>query len=628
MGSGAAMLDKRDGTPVVDLAVLVASPALIMLMVGSLVWFLVDVLRPTQYPDRLLWCLSFFVFGAVLLARLTIEHGSSYAAIYTVFLAGATFLAMIRFVDYPGDVAGAVGAAVSLALMALTWWLANRLTWDCTHLDEDRRTSGRGLLAAAGWDGAPPDEPDTDDAEEAAKPRKKDSPGLMGWLERLWRYREARRRRPHTPGTWVLYFGLAALPLFALGQSLVPAGDADRRRATLMEAAVFVGSGLGLLVTTSLMGLRRYLEQRDARVPVAMTAGWLGLGAGLIGLFVVAAAVLPRPHSEVPWIDLKSASKSDRQASRNAVLRDNSAGKGEGASGQKKEAGSGKASAPGGKKEGGSAGEKGQGGGKGDSQGQGKQSGGKQGKGDGQGKDSGGNQKGEGKDQPAGKDNAQGEKSQESSGDQSNDGDKSTDGEKSDSADANGGSESSLSGPSRVAQQAFEVAGSVLKWVVWAVIAVAVVVGLVMFALKGLAPFTDWAKNLLAWLQGLFARKPRGSAAGGDEPAEDAGPRRVPFGAFSNPFTDGTARRRTPADLATYTLSALDAWAGDHGAGRRPGETPGEFAARLGDEFPRLDAAGRAADLAVRALYSRRPLPADAPKALAALWKQLDGPAG
>ena len=621
------MLGKRDGTPVVDIAVMVASPALIMLMVGSLVWFLVDVLKPTAYPDRLLWCLSFFVFGSVLLARLTIEHGSSYAAIYTVFLAGATFLAMIRFVDYPGNLAGGIGAAVSIALMALTWWLAQRLTWDCTHLDEDRRTSGRGLLAAAGWDGTAQPEAD-DDSEEAAKPRKKDSPGLMGWLERVWRYQEARRKRPHTPGTWVLYFGLAALPLFALGQSLVPSGDSVRRRATLMEAAIFVGSGLGLLVTTSLMGLRRYLEQRDARVPVAMTAGWLGLGAGLIVLFVGVAAVLPRPHSEVPLIDLRSTADGTRKASKNAVLRDSSAGEGDGASGQKKEAGQGKSSAAGGKKDGGSSGEKGQGGGKGDSQGQGKQSGGQQGK-QGHGKESGGNQKGEGKDQPSGKGDKQESESRSSSGEEPNGGEQQSDGDSSenqaDSSNSNSGSDS-LSGPSRVMQM-FDAVGSVLKWVVWAVVAAAVVVGLVMFVLKGLAPFTNWAKNLLAWLQELFARKPREARDGGDEEAEVAGPTRVPFSAFSNPFADGTARRRTPIDLATYTLAALDAWAGDHGAARLPGETPNEFAARLGDEFPHLDAAGRrAADLAIRALYARGPLPADAPKALAGLWKQLDGP--
>lgn len=621
------MLDKRDGTPVVDLVVLVASPALIMVMVGSLVWFLVDVLKPTAYPDRLLWCLSFFVFGAVLIARLAIEHGRSYAAVYAAGLGGATFLAMNAFVTYPGDLSGIIGAAVSLGLMGLAWWLSDRLTWDCTHLDEDRKTSGRGLLAAAGLDETAPADPvapddDPEEPERAARRRKKDAPGLMGWLERLWRYRSAVRKKAHTPGTWVLYFGLAALPVFALGQSLVSAGDTDRRRATLMEAAAFVGSGLGLLVTTSLMGLRRYLEQRDAKIPVAMTAGWLGLGGGLIVVFVVAAMILPRPHSETPLISLKSTAVGDRRASKNAVVRDQSAGKGEGSRGEKTEAGKGQSSASGGKQDGGSSGEKGSGGGKGESQGKGSQSGGKDGKS--QGDKSGSGKQDKGQQSSQGRDS--GDKSEaksDGSGDDQNgpngdSADKSSEAEKSD-----GGSRKASSGSGRLSQ-AFDMVGTALKWLVWAVIAVAVVVGVCVFGLRYLAPFTDWAKNLLAWLQGLFAKKPREGGGSDDAEEAEAGPARVPFAAFANPFADGTARRRTPSDLATYTLAALDAWAGDHGAARPPGETPGEFAARLCEEYPHLGAAGQAADLAVRALYARGPLPADAPKVLAALWKQME----
>ena len=151
--------------------------------------------------------------------------------------------------------------------------------------------------------------------------------------------------------------------------------------------AVYIASALALLVTTSLLGLRRYLRQRKAKIPTALAGGWLGLGAVLILLFVVVGAFLPRPHSEVPWFGIERAGKSDRAASKYAMRKDG-AGKGDGASGDKSKAGDGKASGKGGKAGGGSKGEKG--GGKGD-----KGKGGSGKKSD----QSGGNEKGGGKGQ-------------------------------------------------------------------------------------------------------------------------------------------------------------------------------------------------------------------------------------
>ena len=82
---------------------------------------------------------------------------------------------------------------------------------------------------------------------------------------------------------------LAALPVFGLGQSLIPAEDEERRRAAFRYMAVYVASGLGLLVTTTLLGLRKYLRDRGANIPAKMTAGWLGIGAAIIVVFVAVA---------------------------------------------------------------------------------------------------------------------------------------------------------------------------------------------------------------------------------------------------------------------------------------------------------------------------------------------------
>ena len=61
-------------------------------------------------------------------------------------LAGAVGVAMMRFVDSP---------FIAWGLMGLTWWCANKLTWDCTLVDDDQDASGEGLLQIAGLDDSP-----------------------------------------------------------------------------------------------------------------------------------------------------------------------------------------------------------------------------------------------------------------------------------------------------------------------------------------------------------------------------------------------------------------------------------------------------------------------------------------
>ena len=133
-------------------------------------------------------------------------------------------------------------------------------------------------------------------------------------------------------------------------------------------------------------------------------------------------------------------------------------------------------------------------------------------------------------------------------------------------------------------------------------------------------------RGVLDWFRNLFGRKetkPTRQRTAEPELAGPVGP--PPFSAFSNPFTDGTAGRQSPRELAAYTFAAFDSWAWDRDLGRADGETPGEFARRLGISFPALDAPGqRAADLAVRAAYSPAELPADARRALADFWADLE----
>ena len=70
--------------------------------------------------------------------------------------------------------------------------------------------------------------------------------------------------------------------------------DAMRVFARIVEQRSFTlaASGLGLLLTTTLLGLRRYLRQRKLQMPGAMTGLWLGIGGALIAGFLPLGADL------------------------------------------------------------------------------------------------------------------------------------------------------------------------------------------------------------------------------------------------------------------------------------------------------------------------------------------------
>src|SRR5437660_12630326 len=95
------MAADREPPTLADYAVTAVSPALIMLMVGSLVFFLVEVLYAGKYSDRLVYTMFFFVSATVLVARISIQYDAGRAAIYGVALAVVTYLALLAYVEYP-----------------------------------------------------------------------------------------------------------------------------------------------------------------------------------------------------------------------------------------------------------------------------------------------------------------------------------------------------------------------------------------------------------------------------------------------------------------------------------------------------------------------------------------------
>src|SRR5262249_48288987 len=140
------------GQTAADYVTIVLSPVLIMGLVGSLVFFLLEVFYQVDGPfkERLQWILFFFVFGAVLTARISMRPDiASRFWIYGTVLALAAYLGMQAFVEYPEGLRE-VSIPINFLLIAVVWWCAHRLTWDCTNVDEDADVSGEGVLQAAG----------------------------------------------------------------------------------------------------------------------------------------------------------------------------------------------------------------------------------------------------------------------------------------------------------------------------------------------------------------------------------------------------------------------------------------------------------------------------------------------
>ncbi len=316
---------RRPRMTLADYLVIAISPALVMAMVGSLVFFLIEVFYQGQYEGRLQFVLAMFVVAAVLIGRISIELGAERAAMYAMPLAVATAMAINRFVVTQGGHLGSLGLVGNLALLGLIWWAAHKLVWDCTFIDESRDYTGQGLLQAAGLQKRAPGEPEAE--EEIAEPPPDDplpehaDPQRAADPRSLWRARVQRRpSRAHPPGVWIIYFALAALPVFGFGQAWIPANDAGRRAYGFCLLLTYAASTLGLLLLTSFVGLRRYLRQRWLTMPARMAAAWVATGTILIVGVLTVALFLPRPAPEFSWDDLAGqVARSGTQASRLAV---------------------------------------------------------------------------------------------------------------------------------------------------------------------------------------------------------------------------------------------------------------------------------------------------------------------
>lgn len=658
-------MSSRPPVTTADYMVVAISPTLIFFLVGSLCFYLVEVFYQGQYPLRLLWVMLMFVMGIVALSRLAMEEGWAYAFLYAAGLALVVGIALSRFIEIRGPLEP-FGLFINWGLMALVWWSAYKLVWDCTLMDEEQDSSGEGLLQSIGLDrmnGEMSAAPATgrrsaEDAAEALQTASEpdavtsgeidDTPEarLFDWFKKLLEP----DRRPHAPGKWVIYYSLAALPLFGIGQWFIPVANLGSRRFAFWMMAIYVASALLLLLNTSFLGLRRYLRQRRLEMPLDMAATWLTVGTVMVVALLIFVYILPSPSPEY------SLSQLDVFKSRNYDASQYSPG---GPDGSEKGDSQQKADKDGAEKQGGEKSEdKGGGDKSGDKSGQ--KNAGENSKAEDQG-DSESGEKGGGKQQGKSGDKNKGEKGEKGDGEKGKGekGDKSDQSKnesqgkqppsKSQSGSKSGSSSKSQNGksdkqnqdsknqqnssqgkppakppqsnfqPSRIFSHAFSSLGTILKWLLYLVIFITAV-WLGWYYRKEL--LAAW-KKLLAELRELwekwFGVKPAAEVTA--QMALAAPPRR--FSSYDDPFASGMASRVPLPELVRYSFEALEAWGRDHNSPRATGQTPHEFTQQLGEVDNSVSReVKQLADLYCQIAYARS-LPASGLDVLRTFWQRM-----
>ncbi|QDV58070.1 DUF4129 domain-containing protein [Rosistilla oblonga] len=610
------MVQRRDKTTI-DYIVIALNPALIVTMIASLVYFLTLCMYRGDFIVRINYILFLFIVAAVGIARIAIEEGRGRAMAFALGLGAATLLSTMRFV---GE-----GMLMVVGLLTVIWYLADRITIDCTLIDEQSDASGEGLMQGGLFGGAAKQESDVslDGTTQSLTEHRDNDQAATGTNDPQ---RPRGKKRGHRPGMWILYLAFAAIPLYGLGQVLLP-GDTATRDSALRSLAIYLASSLLLLVTTSFLGMRRYLRQRGVDMPAGISIRWLGFGAALVAGLLMLCFLLPKPGQLLASLELPASVSSPEGLQANkqgwgdegvekGKPEDARGGEGEQGSGGEKSGGEksgGEKSGgekSGGEKSGGekSGGEKSGGDKSGGEKSGGEKSGGEKSGGDKSGGDksggdkSGGDKSGGDKSgsEKSGGEKSGGEKSGgEKSGGEKADDDKSESGGESadDSKEASDGSDpksESDAGEPRDQQgnsaseppppptsdgwkmpNFLSKLSELLRFLIFALLA-----GIVAFyAMRHWDEIVGWLRELFNGWGGNDATEPPPETAKAIAPP--APPR--PFSAYANPLDDASISMER---AVVVSFNALNAWAREHDCPRPDQLTPTEFTQLLGGRFP------------------------------------------
>ena len=556
----------------IDYMVIAISPILVTCMVGSLALFLSTIFHPSPFETRINFVIIFYSSAIVGIARISIEEGRDKSVLYAIPLALVTFIAFSVFNPVDGPLFY-LAPLVRIGIIAITWWSAHKLTWDSTVIFDHDDSSGQGLLQKVGLDSDNRDPSDRESVNAATD-------NGATWFER-WK---VNRKKPHTPGVWVVYYSLAALPLFGLGQTFIPVGHSELRTFCFQLGCIYVGSGLGLLMTTSFLGLRRYLRHRDVEMPQAMAKMWLTVGSIMIGILMVGALILPRPGNGPSLEFLTDVFDSDDyETSEHAIGNDgfesgpndnqsanenseqpSAAGEQQGEGGKNSES----------SEQSGGAGEQSSESNAGREQGDEKRqqadesnAGREQGdeKGQQAGESDAGSEQGDGKGQQVGESDA-GSEQGDGQGQQAGEGGESQ-------PEQNSVPESPPQSSSN--SQILEKLGQFLTLLTWIVTGGVLLYFLYKNRTSLLQAVNEMWHGFWEWLSNLFSGTSDETVTEVTDTIEATVERPQPFETFNNPF-EGTLKM-SPREVIHYSFQALEAWAYEKGIERREDQTPNEF---------------------------------------------------
>ena len=624
------MKTRRLRQTLMDYMVIGISPALIMGMVGSMLFFLLAVFYQGQHEMRMHFIFAMFTMAIVLIARISMEEGIEYASMFGIALAVVTFMALMRFAQFSGPFARQ-SMLINCTLIGVVWWSAHKLTWDCTFIDDQQDASGEGLLQGLGLDSdtvaqqanQTPDGNAVAQSNSAASPNKAKKKSSPGWYQRM----VSKRHRPHTPGVWVIYYAIAALPLFAFGQLLIPATQTAARLSAFRLICVYLACALGLLLTTSFLGLRRYLRQRNLQMPGDMAGVWLGLGGVMILTILLLCLFLPRPGAAltVSQLPFGIGSHGPQKTSPYAIGNDGpenspDATRTSNSAQQPSESAQSSTQSPNQPTS---------------DQPQSQESSSTQ-------SNNGGQQSGQ---QPSGPQQPEQQQQQQQPGEQQPEADRNAPKfderrSKQDSSQREPATEEPSERPSsdskstNTPQKSWDISqlvksapgwiGNLLKLVFFA----GLVCLAVYFGWKNRARIAESLAQLWRdfWqlLSGLWGGKRRDESAEQQQESAATGPAPPAFASFKDPFNSGTAERASTEQLIRYSFEALEAWGRERGCPRAEGITPLEYVQRISQQFDSVGAETLVlGDLYSRVAYGREAIAPARRDDLRRLWQQM-----
>ncbi|MBA2117355.1 DUF4129 domain-containing protein [Bremerella alba] len=611
-----------------DYAIIAVAPALIMVLVGSFVLFSVGIFYDGPHAWRLNFIMCMFVMGIVANARVGIEEGGARATILGGILGVCVLAAVMRFVPE--------AVVLTAVLLGLVWWLSTRLVYDCTVMAGSVDASKKGLMQ---W--IRRDETEADSSQEVTPPVEEEQ-GVTGRTEderqtpkSLLAKLDAWVNPTNTkfaPGAWVVYFSLAALPIFGFGQAFAGSQVEEKKWHLFTLLVAYVFAALCLLVTTSFLGLRRYLQSRGLMMPLSMTGTWLGVGFGVVAFVLIVVSILPRPNAEYELAQLPFyQDEQERKASQVAVNKDGTNDKRQERSQttdnqERTDENSQKSNES--RKDGKDPSDKT------DPDAKKTKSGESQEKGQQQNENSETDDKSQSQDnqksEPQEKSSDQSSTQEQEQGDQTSDkSDQSQQGQPQEKAKPNESEEgtSEESSQEQSAQPPPEPTGgpfsnplsSLGDWL--KVLVYAVVIGLIAFFV-----WKFWDDIVKAWndfwASLLGGKKDNGSKEEAtDKPVTKP---RLAFSAFRNPFQDPTWKGKPLEEWVRYSFAALEAWAAEQGSQRREEQTPGEFATMLEKKHGDLASTVRpTAELYGQVAYGSGKAPRETLEILRKLWERL-----